>query len=331
MKKRKILITGATGFIGKHLVRELSKDKNNQITCLIRKESKKEDVDFLKKFDVNFVFGDLKDKFSLSNIDSNIDVVFYLAGGGNVASLSKKDFSNLQDYNLKTLENFLKSINKIKKIIFFSSVSAIGVQKGKILDENTSCKPFLPHERCKYSAEELIKKYSKTKKYNYSILRPSIVYGEMGFGDSFNMIKMIEKKYFFMPGNGENITPWVYVGNVVEAARLLIENGENEVYIINNEERLSFNRIIKTISQDLNQKVTLIHIPTFLVKPPVFIQEKIFLLFNKSPVINMYRLSSMTSDRIYSIEKIKKIGYKQKHNFEESILNTIKWYNGEQG
>ncbi len=320
-----ILIIGATGFIGKNLVERLSKEKY-QIVCLVRKGSKKKDIDFLKKFNVKFIYGDLEKKETLNHLDMSIEIVFYLAGGGNVASLSKKDFSNLQEYNLKTLENFLESIHKIKKIIFFSSVSAIGVQKGKIINENTPCMPFLPHEKCKHSAEELIKKYSKIKKYDFSILRPSIVYGEKGIGDSFNMIKMIDRGFFLMPGNGENITPWVYVKNVVEATILLIQKGKNETYIINNEEKLSFNKIIRSISKSLSKKIILIHLPVFLIKQLVFILEKISLLFNKSPIINMYRLSSMTSDRLYSIKKIKRIGYKQKYNFKESMLKTTNWY-----
>jgi len=328
MKKKSILIIGATGFIGKHLVEALP-NRNNKITCLIRKKSKKKDIDFLKKFKVNLFYGDLKNKKSLERIDNNLDTVIYLAGGGKTTSFLKEDFDHLYDYNVKALKNFLDSIKNMKRIIFVSSISAMGIQKGKIMDETIKCTPYLPHEKCKFFAEKLIKKYSKTKKYRFIILRPSIVYGERGFGDTFNMIKMINKGFFFMPGNGKNITPWVYVKNVVEAIILLIRKGNNETYIINNNENLSFNEIIKQISKNLNKKIFLIHLPVILLKPLVFIQEKIFLFFNKTPPLNMYRLDSMTSNRFYSIKKIKEIGYKQKYDFKESLIKTISWYKDE--
>lgn len=325
MKNNSILVIGATGFIGKHLVESLAK-KRDKITCLVRKSSKKRDVDFLKRLKVNLVYGDLKNKKSLKGLGKTINTVIYLAGGGRVASLSKKDFNSLYKYNIKTLQNFLDSIGKIKKIIFLSSISAMGVQKGNIMDETTPCIPHIPHEKCKFFAEELIKKYSKIKKYNFVILRPSIVYGEMGFGDSFDMIKRINRGIFFMPGNGKNITPWVYVKNVIAAIELLIKKGDNEIYIINNDEKVSFNEIITMVSKDLNKKVFLIHLPISLLKPLTFIQEKIFLILNKTPPLNMYRLNSMTSDRLYSIQKIKEEGYEQKNNLKDSLTKTVNWY-----
>jgi len=323
---KKIFIIGATGFIGKHLVKKLSIIKNLEIICLIRKTTKKGNIDYLKKFKTKLIYGDLEKSETLGGIPNNLDSVFYLAGGGNVSSLSKEDCRNLYDYNIKTLKNFLISIKKIKKLIFFSSVSAIGIHPGEIINEETKCNPTIPHEKCKYEAEQLIKKYSKIKNFNFSILRPSIVYGEFGFGDSFNMFKMINKSYFFIPGDGKNITPWVYVEDVVDAAILLMQKGKNEEYIINHKEKISFNRIIKFVSKELNKKTTIIHVPVFLLKPAVYILEKISLLLNLSPFINMYRLKSMTSNRLYSIRKIQELGYDEKTDFNTGMRKTIKWY-----
>ena len=321
-----ILVIGGTGFIGKHLIKRLAKNKKYRIRCLVRKTTKKSNIQFLKSHGIEIFYGDLRDPKSLKGIDKDMDIVFYLAGGGDVASLSNRDYMQLKDYNLGTLKNFLKIINNIKKIIFFSSISSIGVQIEKVIDEDTPCKPTIPHEKCKFQAENLIKKYARIKKYHYSILRPSIVYGEWGFGDSYKMFKMISKRLFLMPGNGKNITPWVYVGNVVEAAIILMKKGKDEAYIINNEERVSFNEIIIFVSKLLNKKVHIIHVPLFLLKPTVYILEKICLALGISPPINLYRLKSMTSNRLYSIKKIKNLGYKQKVNFWEGMRRTIEWY-----
>jgi nucleoside-diphosphate-sugar epimerase len=197
----------------------------------------------------------------------------------------------------------------------------------KTIDEKTPCKPTIPHEKCKYQTEQLIKKYAKIKKFHFSILRPSIVYGEGGFGDSYILVEMIKKSRVILPGNGENITPWVYVGNVVDAAILLMKKGKNEEYIINHKEKISFNRIIKFITKKLNKKIKIIHIPIFLLTPTVYFIEKICFLFNISPFINMYRLKSMTSDRLYSIKKIEDLGYTEKINFDIGMRKTIDWYN----
>jgi len=323
---KKILIIGATGFIGKHLIKKISIIKNLEIICLIRKTTKKQDIKYLKKFNAKVIYGDLEKIKTLKNITKDIDIVFYLAGGGKVSSLSKKDYKNLYDYNIKTLENFLISIEKIKKLIFFSSISAIGIHPRKIIDEKTKCKPIIPHEKCKYQAEQLIKRYAKLKNFNFSILRPSIVYGEKGFGDSYTLVKMIKKGIVIIPGDGKNITPWVYVENVVDAAILLMKKGRNEEYIINHKEKLSFNRIINFIINGSNRKTKIIYMPLFILKPFVYIIEEIYLLLNISPFINMYRLKSMTSNRLYSIKKIENLGYTEKINFNIGMKKTIKWF-----
>jgi farnesol dehydrogenase len=326
MKTKKILVIGATGFIGKHLVKALSEKNNYSVKCLARNESKPEDINYLKKTGASVVYGDLDRPETIKGISEGIDCVFYLAGGGNVSSLSKKDMEKLEAYNLDSLKKFLNSVKKIRKIIFFSSVSAMGVKPGKIADENIPCTPVIPHELCKYKAEQLIKEFAKTKKYDFSILRPSIVFGEFSFGDSFNFIKMVNKGHLFLPGNGKNVTPWVYVENVVNAAILLINSGDNQEYIINQKEDVTFNRIISDVSLFLHKKTMVFHIPVIFLVPLVYIQEKLFMAFGKSPVINMYRLKSMTSDRRYSIKKIESIGYSEKINFEHGLEKTLQYY-----
>ena len=321
---KKVLVIGATGFIGKHLVKKLG-SRGYKVGCLVRRKSKERDIRFLKNLGAEIFFGDLEKPETLKGICKGDEIVFYLAGGGKVASLSKKDYENLYNYNIKTLKNFLETVN-FKKIIFFSSVSAIGAQVNKVIDEKTKEKPIIPHEKIKFEAEKIIKKYSKKKKFSYAILRPSIVYGEYCFGDSYDFIKMVSRGLIFIPGNGKNITPWVYVGNVVNSAIILAEKAKDEAFIINNEERVSFNQIIKIISKYLKKKIFTFHVPLVFVKPSVFLLEKIFLFFGKSPFLNMYRLRSMTSNRLYSIEKIKNLGYNQEYGFEEGIKRTINWY-----
>ena len=57
---KKILIVGATGFIGKHLIKKLSTIKDLEIICLIRKATKKQDIEYLKEFNTKMIYGDLE-------------------------------------------------------------------------------------------------------------------------------------------------------------------------------------------------------------------------------------------------------------------------------
>ncbi len=79
----KILITGATGFIGSHLAKDLT-EKGNKIRCLVRPSSPKEALEFLENLGTELVYGDLTDKESLKNVVVGVDCVFHLGGGGRV-------------------------------------------------------------------------------------------------------------------------------------------------------------------------------------------------------------------------------------------------------
>ncbi|MEW6063433.1 MAG: NAD(P)-dependent oxidoreductase [Nanoarchaeota archaeon] len=318
----KMLVTGATGFIGTNLVKELS--KNNKVRCLVREGS---DTSLLKSKNIELFYGNLLDKNSIKGVTKGIGLVYHLAGGGNVSASTKKEFKKLFDLNVTTTKNLLDECikNKPKKFILFSSVSAIGVIVNKAIDEKTKCIPKTPHEICKYKSEKLALEYSKKYKIPLTILRPSIVYGPYGKNSEILMIAKLVKKHFFpIPGNGENIMPFVYIKNLVNAA-VFLANKRPGTYILS-DTGVKFNYLVKKIAEELNKKAIIIHIPVILIKIPIFVIEKVCKLLGLNPLFTLHRINSMSSNRIYNTKKIKILGYKQKYKFDDAIKETIGWY-----
>ena len=120
----KILITGATGFIGKNLVPELV-SKSHKVRCLVRKTSRKEDINYLKKLKVELFNGDLINKKSLKGICRGIDIVYHLTGVLGSFNASEK---LMFDINVRGTENILNESKegKVKKFIFCSSAGVLG-------------------------------------------------------------------------------------------------------------------------------------------------------------------------------------------------------------
>ncbi|GAF69092.1 unnamed protein product, partial [marine sediment metagenome] len=167
--KTKILITGATGNVGKALRACLSKD-NYAISCLTNEN---------KRF-ADDIIGDLNNYSSLLNATKNIDIVIHLAA---VIKGNKKLINKVNVQGTKNLINACEK-NKVKKIIFMSSLD---------IKFNT------PYGISKRKAEEII----ENSKLKYVILRPTAIYGE-GFKTGINSLAKLMKKtpIFPIPGSG---------------------------------------------------------------------------------------------------------------------------------
>jgi dihydroflavonol-4-reductase len=324
----KILILGATGFIGKHLARALS-ERKYQIKCLVRKDSKKEDIDFLKSCKAEIFFGDVFDEQSLLKAMKGMDAVFNLVGGGYVATTFKKGYEALKKMNVESAKIVFETAakSKIKRLVNFSSISAMGIITEKELDENSECFPKTPHEVCKLETEKIAEQFKS--KILITLIRPGIVFGPYGMNSEVLQLgRMMKKHLFIIPGNGKNIMPWVYVDEIVKGTILAFEKNKKscEKFILVSSPEPTFNQFIDSIKRAMNVQVFIIHIPKFLLIAASIILEKAGDFFGFEPLINSTRARSMTSNRIYNISKIKSFGYESKQNLNEDMKKTINWY-----
>tara|TARA_Y200000002_G_C22611439_1_gene633998 strand:- start:79 stop:1068 length:990 start_codon:yes stop_codon:yes gene_type:complete len=184
-----ILVTGAAGYIGSHVVEQLVKNKDKVILIdnlvtgykkLINKKAK-------------FIKADIKNKSKISKIikDYNITSIIHLAAYLNVseAETNKKKYYQNNIIGTKKLLEACKSSN-VKNIIFSSSCSIYGNVKGSV-GENKRPNPQGYYAYTKYKGEELIKRYSKKYNYKYAILR----YFNVAGASPSNKIGQIEKSH----------------------------------------------------------------------------------------------------------------------------------------
>jgi len=161
-----ILITGATGFIGKHLARALSEIYS--VRCLVRKTS---DISDLRNLNVEMAHGDLLVKDSLESALDGIDLIYHLAG--EVYSRKKDDYYK---GNILSTNNLLEICKEkgIKRIIYLSSTAVYKPMADKILlTEESKCEPITFYGKTKLHAEQLIKQHNVP----WVIVRAPVIYG----------------------------------------------------------------------------------------------------------------------------------------------------------
>ncbi len=160
---KKILITGANGFLGSSLVK-LALKKKYTVNVLVRKKSNLKNLDrYVSK--INLYYGDIRDIESLNNPIKSSDIIFHVAAD---YRLWAKKISDLYETNVYGTENILSLVSRNnKKLIFTSSVATLGIIDNKVSTEKTPVNlgDMIGHyKRSKYLAEELVLNYVKKKK-----------------------------------------------------------------------------------------------------------------------------------------------------------------------
>lgn len=201
----KILLTGATGFVGSHVARVLV-SQEHEVFALVRPKSKYE---FLKKLGVNLVFGEL-DKPEVAEIQlPQINGVIHLAGL--IKALRRDDFYRTNVEGTRNLLNLLKN-QSLNSFVFVSSIAARG--PNRFLDDHEGVGPVSHYGRSKREAEELV--IQNHGQYPVIIFRPPVIYGP-GDRETLSLFKMFKGGWLPIIGKGERRISFVYVEDLVKA------------------------------------------------------------------------------------------------------------------
>jgi len=323
-----VLITGATGFIGNHLTKELCK-QGYSCRCLVRNIERAKEI-FKDYKDIEFVVGDVTKPETLKDIANNIDIVFHLAAHGHVAAEAEEAYKIFYNINVNGTKNLLDECldNNICKFFHFSSTAAVGLIPDIIVDENTKPQPKTPYQKSKLESEKAVKTFIKSRGFPAVIYRPCMVYGVGGFGEFYKFTKLVKKGIMPKIGFKKKLTPLVNVKEVVQACIQGIKGAKvGEIYFICGDKSYPFDEIIKYIKKALNSKKIPIYVPTQIALLGAFILEYFAKISNNTPIVTRQNIKSTIADRIFSIKKAQNdFGYCPSTQLHERLFDTIKWY-----
>jgi NADH dehydrogenase len=284
MGERTLFITGATGFIGKHLVDLLLRD-GYSLVCFV-KESER-DMSFVQSLPargVRVLFGDITDAASVLNAFKRckkIDAVIHLAA---LIKPTAKGDQEFWDINVTGTGNVIAACEKqrVKRLIFYSTDFVVynyptvyGITKAK--------------------AEELL----RASALNYTILRPTPVYG-VGDDKNFNTLIALIKKFPVLPSVSCMMQP-VSVLDVVSATRAVLHNARTfcKAYNLPGGSIVSFTRILRILADELGKERLIMPLPNKLVQWAVRLYERVV----PQPVVRDYQISKWLITKPVSIDE----------------------------
>lgn len=319
----KVLVTGANGFTGSYLTKNLIK-RGYKVKALVRKNS---NVDAIKDLPVEFVYADLAND-SLEGIMNDVDIVFNIAAAYRVENVPHKYF---WDVNVEGTRKLLMEAKKanIKRFVHSSTVGVQGEIKNPPAKEEDPYGPGDYYQESKVEGEKLALDFFKRENLPGTVVRPVGIYGpgDMRF---LKLFKFINNGKFRMIGNGKVLYHLTYVEDLAEGIALAGEKQEalGEVFTIGGEGYLTLENLVEKIAKALNKPVpNKIRIPVWPVWLGGLLCEIACKPFGISPPIYRRRVDFFIKDRAFDISKAKKLlGYQPKISLDEGLKVTADWY-----
>ena len=321
--KQKVLITGASGFVGFHLIEEALKN-NLEVFAAIRKSS---NIEHLKNLNINFTYPDFTCIASLQKeiTENKYDYIVHAAGITKARSAAEYNDVNA-GYTYNLAQAVKKSGIELKKFVLISSLAAVGPLNylDGIITHDTVPAPITAYGKSKLLAEEKLKSFDTL---NYTILRPTGVYGPRD-KDIFIFFKQLAKGIEPYIGNKEQKLSLIYVTDVAKAAIKSLHGGNKKTYNLSDGNFYDRYRIAGITKEILVVKTIKFHLPVNFIKFIALMSEKFSSLRNKAAVLNTEKVKElMAVNWNCDIEQAKTdIGFYPEYNLELGIKATLNWY-----
>jgi nucleoside-diphosphate-sugar epimerase len=318
------LVTGATGFIGSHLVEALI-EQNWDVTCLVRLKSR---TGFLENFPVKIRRGSFEDENFLGDTVKDQDYIFHLAA--RIRSARREVYERANFLFTKNLVRACLERNPdVKRLVYVSSIAAAGPSDpGEIQDENRPPAPTSEYGRTKLAGEEAVREM--WDRLDATIIRPPNVYGPRQ-QETEMLIKLIRRKIVPLLKRDEQITTLVYVEDLIKGLIQAAQSTKTKgnIYYLTDSTFHSWKEVLLTIKKNVLD--TPFYIP--LYESIIFLAAWLTDVLKSMHLIRSYFgrrawQAMVRTSWLFSSEKAEKdFGFRPEYSLDEGIAETVEYYN----
>jgi dihydroflavonol-4-reductase len=325
----KIFITGATGFIGSHLVKRLAQTKHEMV-CLVRRSS---NVSVLKNLHCTLVTGDVTDKSSLQEGMKGCDWVINLA---NLYSMWVPDKSLYHKINVIGTRNVMESAlaTGASRVVHVSTVAVYGKPAELPFTEESEPGPvlFSEYARTKAEGDKIAWDLHNNKSLPLTTIYPGICLGAGDTKASGDYIKLLIRRLLPIAAFSKSILTCVHVGDVAEAIVRILEKPETigQRYLVGNS-RLSIREFNALICQAAKVSQPVLYLPGPVAVLAAYLLTGISNLIKVPPPFGMSTDQARTMDCGFEFngEKITREFGMPYSNVQNAVVNSINEMNCE--
>ncbi|MBA9076384.1 MULTISPECIES: NAD-dependent epimerase/dehydratase family protein [Rufibacter] len=319
----RVLITGASGFVGYHLV-EAAVNAGLEVFAAVRPTS---EVDHLKLFPIQYTQLDFTSVSALQKELEEKQYTYLIHAAGTTKAKDAQEYNRVNaDYTRNLGIAAAQASIPLKKFVFISSLAALGpisYQEDSPITEETSARPVTNYGRSKLQAE---KQLAEIENLPLLVLRPTAVYGPRE-KDIFLLFSTISKGLDPYIGKLNQRLSFVYVKDLAKAVlQALASDKTGTCYNVSDGRSYDRYDLADLTKQALQKRALRFHLPLGLVKALATVSELV--AGTKTPALNREKISELIAENWNcSIARIQQdLHYTPEYDLEKGLSHTLQWY-----
>lgn len=320
--KPRVLITGASGFVGYHLI-ESALSKGLEVYVAVRRSS---DVNHLQSYNLNYTYPDFTNAESLETEIRQMEYQYIIHAAGTTKARSADEYNNVNaSYTINLAKAIVNCGSQVKKMVFMSSLGAIGphLNTDAFLNESTLPAPVTAYGKSKLLAEKLLEAFE----IPLVILRPTAVYGPRE-KDIFIILKTIKQGIEPYIGRIPQQLSFIYVKDLANLTVNALFSPATGVFNITDGNCYDRYELANITKKFFGNKTLKFHLPYDFVKGLAILLEKGYGYVNKTSVLNKEKLNELTAiNWCCDISKAQaELGFSPEYNLEQGLKESLNWY-----
>ncbi|MBM3297844.1 MAG: NAD-dependent epimerase/dehydratase family protein, partial [Candidatus Aminicenantes bacterium] len=299
----KVFVTGATGFVGGHLVSELLR-RCWKVVALTRRRGRA-DAPGLR-----YVQGDIGDVDLLAAELQGAQALIHLASSLGSALIPRAEFFRVNAHGTRSLLEAASAAG-VKVILHFSSAGVLGhVPRGDVAAEDYPLRPRDVYDRSKLEGEMIALEYAR-RGLDVRVIRPGWIYGP-GDKRTFKLVRAVARGMFLLPGRGKTLQTPVHIDDLIDGTLLCLEFGRRgEIYHLAGEEPLSVRDMVGSVARAAGRKPPRLRLPLPPVRAAAWLLGTAFRLVKREAPLSPSRLAFFVHPKPLSSRKAAlELGYR---------------------
>ena len=324
--RKKIVITGASGFVGRSLIQALSNREDVEIHALARPSS---NLVPISELTVTYHLADITQPSTLSGLFDDADMVIHAAGMLGQASVPEATYRQINTQGTNNVLAAIADSNATPRVLHVSSAGVLGPFTGQARDpspdETAPLAPSNPYERSKAAAEMIARDYAAAG-MQVIIARPEFVYGP-GDLHVLGLFQAIQRGVFFYVGAGYNTCHPTYIFDAVAGLQLALETGRpGQIYHITGPRPVTFRELAETIAAEVGVAPPRLALPRSLVWAGAAGAEGVANLLGRSVPLSRTGVAFFSESRRFASVNAQEIAYAAQVDLQDGVRETVAWY-----
>lgn len=320
-----VLVTGAGGFLGSALVKDLL-ESGHHVRALVRRRT-------ASSFPavVDLVVGDIRDPQCTKQAAIGCQAVVHLAGQAHALDDEAMTDEDYQDVNVGGTKHLLDGAvaGGVQRFIFVSSVKVFGESTAGCVDEEALPAPRTPYARSKWTAEQLVAAYAKGSSLTTLSLRLPLVYGPTQKGNLYRMIEAIDQRRFPPLPRTEALRSLLHVKNFLLAVRAVLQARDfpKPMYLVTDAKPYRVTDLYDLLRKGLGLPPPRWRVPLWTLSAGARCGDVLQALFNKKAALTSSTLEKLMGQAWYNPGAlIRDMGYQPQYTFDQSVSELIQHY-----